>query len=348
MKELDLLTKLVETPGLPGREEKITKLILENIPSNWETKIDPIGNLISHLPGNGKRVLLTAHMDEVGLIVRRITKEGFLLIDRLGGINIYTLPGSRLDLWTDRGKLPAQGGILPQHLADNKIIDLTRLYLDVGAVSQAEVNKMGIKVGDGLTWNAPLRIFGKDIISGKALDDRLGCWTLINLIQSIGEPLPCDLFLAFIVQEETSLASSTPVAQSINPDIIIGIDGTLVFDTPDLESQQSDVRLGCGPALKWMDSIHGKSGTYIPSFPLVKRIRELASASNIPLQTEIISGLTTTVNLLPFANQGIKTAAISLPIRYHHSPIETASLKDADEVLKLVSLIIQDQELVGF
>jgi putative aminopeptidase FrvX len=355
MTDLDLLQKLAGTPGLPGREDQVADLIVKNLPKKWEMTIDPIGNLVANLRGNGKRLLLIAHMDEVGLLIRRITNDGFLLIERFGGVNLTALPGSRLDLWTDRGKLAAQVGVLPQHLSNNNnnnnsynnIIQEPNIYLDIGAHSRQDAERLGVRIGDGLTWNAPLIVLAEDIISSKALDDRLGCWALLNLAAKIGGPLDCDLFLAFIVQEETSLNSAAPVIQKINPDIVIGIDGTLVFDTPDLEGQQSDIRLGSGPALKWMDAIRGKSGTYLPSKPLASRIGELAAANKIPLQSEITTGLTTTINHLPFALQGIKTAALSLPIRYHHSPCETASLNDVKELIKLLLLLVNDREVVG-
>lgn len=351
MTGLDLLEKLTGTPGLPGREDQVADLISKNLPKKWEITIDPIGNLVANLRGNGKRLLLIAHMDEVGLVIRRITNDGFLLIERFGGVSLTALPGSRLDLWTDRGKLAAQVGVLPQHLSNNNnnkiMIEEPNIYLDIGAHSRQDAERLGVRIGDGLTWNAPLIVLAEDIISSKALDDRLGCWALLNLAAKIEEPLDCDLFLAFIVQEETSLHSAAPVIQQINPNIVIGIDGTLVFDTPDLEGQQSDIRLGRGPALKWMDAIRGKSGTYLPSKPLASRISELAVANKIPLQSEITIGLTTTLNLLPFALQGIKTAALSFPIRYHHSPCETASLNDVKELIKLLLLLVNDREVVG-
>ena len=336
--DIGLLAELCGAPGLAGRESRVAEIIRKALPSSsWELHSDNLGNLIAHLPGDGREVMLVAHMDEVGLIVRRITPDGYMLVERLGGMSVRALPGSRLDLWTKNGPISAQAGILPAHLDNRDSLDLSDIYIDIGVSSREAAERMGVRVGDGLTWSAPLEQQGDHHVICKALDDRLGCLILIALAQRVLTRQPeCDLTLAFVVQEETSLMGGVPVVNSVLPDIVIGVDGTLAFDTPDLQGEGSDIRLGAGPAIKLMDAIRGKTGSFVPDWGLAEKIRELAEQNDIPLQVEVAVGLSTAVTPLPFVGQGIRTAALSIPIRYHHTPIETADVHDALNLLELL------------
>jgi len=344
MLELDisLLTELTAVPGLPGGEHKVAELIRSHLPSSpWEVHSDRLGNLIAHLPGDGRKVMLVAHMDEVGLIVRRISQKGFLGVERLGGASVRALPGSRLDLWTREGRLPAFTGLLPGHLDDRGYLHLMDIYVDIGSSSRDETERLGVRIGDGLTWASPMERSGENYVIGKALDDRLGCLVLMTLAHNVRQrQLGCDLYLAFVVQEETGLMGGMPVAHAVSPQVVIGVDGTLAFDTPDLQDQQSDIRLGAGPTVKLLDAIRGKGVSYVPHWELVERIRDLAQVNDIQLQTEVITGLSTAITPMPFAGLGIQTAALSIPIRYHHSPVETADLRDSTRLVELLSLIV--------
>ena len=341
--DLELLTVLTGTPGLPGREGEIAQVIQSSFPgSPWELHKDGLGNLIAHLPGDGPKLLMISHMDEVGLIVRRITESGYLLVERLGGISVRGLVGARLDLWTEKGRVPALGGLLPAHLDDQRKLELKDIYVDIGAGSRSEAENMGAHVGSGLTWSSPLKRFGHQLVIGKALDDRLGCLALITLAKSLGSrEIDYDLYLAFVVQEESSLMGGVPVVNDVSPDFVIGVDGTLAFDTPDLEGQQCEVCLGAGPAIKLMDAIRGKTGSYLPDWELAEQIRGRALESNIPLQIEVITGLSTALTPLPYLAQGVRSAALSIPIRYHHTPVETASLTDTICLVELLKAILE-------
>ncbi len=335
---LDLLDKLTRTPGLPGREAQVAALIHASLPERWETRQDALGNLIAHIPGKGRRVMLLVHMDEVGLIVRRITPEGFLRVERMGGMGVQALPGSRLTLWTRAGEIPANVGVLPQHLDDHYAPDIATLYVDIGAASRQEVEALGVRVGDGLTWRASLERVGQRRISAKALDDRLGCLVLLTLAERLRPPdLECDLYLAFTVQEETMLMGGLPAVQAFAPEIVIGVDGTLAFDTPDLFETQSELCLGRGPALKWMDTMRGKQVSYVPDWGLAQRVVAFAERMGAPLQSEVVTGLSTALSPVPYAGSGVKTLAFSIPIRYHHTPVETADLSDVGALVDVLT-----------
>ncbi len=336
--DLTLLAELVRTPGLPGRETQVADCITAALPKTWGIHRDPLGNLLAHRPAAGPPWMLVAHMDEVGLIVRRITKEGFLLVERLGGMSLRALPGSRLTLWTKHGGLPAQAGSLPAHLDTNATQTWENVYVDIGAVSHKQAEIMGARVGDVLTWAAELNIQANNRLVGKALDDRLGCAGLISLARALeGIDILVDLTLAFVVQEETMLMGGLPAVNTTLPEVIVGVDGTLAFDTPDTYGQQSEIVLGAGPTLKWMDTIRGKMAAFVPDLALARHFREMAEKLNIPLQDEVVSGISTAVTPLPYTGRGARTAALSLPIRYHHTPVETADQRD---VAALVQLLI--------
>jgi endoglucanase len=346
--DLALIKRLVEAPGLPGREHRVVEVIKETLSKNhWEVHVDPVGSLTAKKPGNGKKLLFIAHTDEVGLIVRRITPEGFLKVERLGGISLSVLPGSTFDLWTDDGRFDALVGCLPAHLenVEEDKIRLEALYVDVGAADQAEVLSWGISVGDGLTWQSGFCQLPGERVRSKALDDRLGCLALIKLAQGLQEMnVDYDISLAFVGQEENMILESGPVVKSIDPDLVIGIDGTLTFDTPDIQEPQCDISLGNGPTIKLMDAIRGKTA-YMPDWALTKKIIQFMESSGFPYQNEVVVNISTALSLVPFMNLGVSTTALSLPIRYHHTPIEVADLKDLEILVNALQAMLLEKIL---
>jgi len=339
--DLTLLKELTGTPGVSGREQAVAGLIQRNLPAGFDCHTDPLGNLTAHLPGIGPKLLLLTHMDEVGLIVQQILPNGFIRVERIGGISVRALPGSKMDLWTETGKISAQVGILPGHLDLGETTKLSDCYIDIGANSDHEASQMGVQIGDVLTWHSEFSHLDNNLISSKALDDRLGCFALIMLADHlVTQNSPFDLTLAFSVQEETMLNGSLPVVERIKPDIAIGVDGTLCFDTPDLLNGQSSIGLGKGPVLKWMDAIRGKSACYVPDLKISRQIRKTAEAEMIPLQQEVMTGLTTAITPVPYHSLSVRTAAISIPIRYHHTAIETANLLDVHMLVELLKTLI--------
>ena len=165
------LAELTAAPGLPGREQPVADCLRRRLPPGWETHTDALGNLTALRPGAGPRVMLAAHMDEVGLIVRSITADGFLRVERLGGTSARALPGSRLTLWTETGRLAAAVGLPPAHLDGGKPLPLEELFIDIGARSAQEAAQWGVQEGDGLTWDGPLQALGGTRVQAKALDD---------------------------------------------------------------------------------------------------------------------------------------------------------------------------------
>lgn len=340
---IGILEKLVGIPGVPGREGRVADCIRSFLSATFDCRIDNLGNLIVHVGGKGKRVALVAHMDEVGFIVQRVLDNGFLKIERMGGTSIRALPGSRLSLWISNESLPAVAGVLPQHLDSKEFIsDFSQVFIDVGTFSKEETLALGIKSGNVLTWDSPLKFMGESLICGKALDDRLGCYCLIQLAQMIKpEDLACDLYLIFSVQEESILIGSVAALNEVEPEVMIGIDGTFSLDTPDLVGKQSDICLGGGPAVKWMDAIRGKLAAFVPDQALTNHICETAKKKNIPLQDEISIGMSTAATSVIYVKNGARAGAVSIPIRYHHTPVETADLRDVEATIALLSNLLK-------
>jgi endoglucanase len=343
--DFDLLERLTATPGVPGREGRVADLISASLPTKTcNCSLDNLGNLVAHIPGKGKRVMLAAHMDEVGLIVQRILPNGFLKVERIGGTSLRALPGSRLSLWTSKECIPAYVGVLPQHLDTKEPLDFSKVYIDIGSSSDQETRAMHVAPGDVLTWESPLHSIGDTLISGKALDDRLGCYILIQLAKLLQpQELKCDLYFAFTVQEETMLMGGVTAANAVSPEIIIGVDGTLSFDTPDLEGSQSDLRMGKGPAIKWMDAIRGKLAAFVPNQKLALHVRETAQRNDISLQDEIVTGMSTTITPMLYAAKGAAALALSVPLRYHHTPIEMADLRDIENIILLLKTLLTNE-----
>jgi putative aminopeptidase len=344
--DFQLIKSLVDTPGVSGRESLVAAVIQKSLPvTGWETEVDAIGNLTARKPGPGKKILFMAHMDEVGLIVRRITPDGYLKVERLGGISVHTLLGSALDLWTDSGRLEALVGAEPAHLVNGKSHSTSNhdLFVDIGCSTKDEVFSLGVNIGDALTWKSDLVYLAGRRLRGKALDNRLGCFALIKLAHLlIDEDINADVMLAFVVQEESMILESAPVINKCDPDIVIGVDGTLPFDSPDVQDQQSEISLGKGPCIKLMDAIRGKI-SYLPNWDLTKAMIRFMEEQALTYQPEIVIGLSTAVSLVPFMNKGIRTAGLSLPIRYHHSAVEVADLRDLESLILLMRLLLVNE-----
>ncbi len=341
--DLSLLAELCEKPGLPGFEGPIAGFLAGYLHARGiEARVDRIGNVIAHLPGDGRRAMLIAHMDEVGLLVRKIHAGGFLAVERLGGASPHVLPGKRVLVWTDHGPLPGVMSAVPMHLvADIPQPSLPGMHVDLGLRSKAEAEALGVEVGLPITY-APSFDRIHNCIASKSLDDRLGCFLLLELAARIqAQPGQCDLWLVFVVQEENVLNGGVPPANAIQPDWALGVDATLAFDTPDLPSGQNEVALGAGTVVKVMDRVRTTGQGLIAHQGLRKHLESLAKSAGIPFQREVIIGISTAATPLAFTVTGIPSAAVSFPLRYSHSAIEVADLDDLRATADLLEMAVR-------
>lgn len=340
----ELLAELCTAPGISGHESAVAEIIRNHLQRlGLEASVDRLGNVTARVEGAPPRALLFAHMDEVGFVVRKISADGFLAIERVGGASTHALPGQRLNIWTETGAVTGVAGVLPQHLAgDAAPPDLTTAYVDIGASSREQAHRRGVEVGSPITFHGSFKqLDGR--VSAKALDDRLGCFLLLRLAESLrANPPQCEVHLAFVVQEETRLHGAMPLAFGRDLDWALGVDATLAFDTPDLMNGQTDVRLGGGPAIKVMDHVRRHGQGFIAHLGLRTHIEAAARERAIAAQREVVIGLTTAAAPLPFVRAGLPVAAVSFPLRYSHSPVEVADVGDIQATLQLLQAVVDN------
>jgi endoglucanase len=329
---------LSDLVGTSGNEIEVRRAIKPMIADHVdEMRVDAIGNLITHKRGTADdalRVLVTAHMDEVGLMVVGHTNHGTLRVKPVGGINARLLPG--LDVVVGRDRLPGVIGIQPIHRAKksgfNKAKDVDALNVDIGATGEDEAQQLA-PIGTPIAFSTRARESGPSLL-GKALDDRVGCAMLTALLQ--GPRLPFDLYGVFTVQEEVGLRGARVAAHAVEPDVGFALECTLADDLPKKASDVSPTtELGKGPALTVMD----RSYTTPPR--LLSHVMRAGDAEDIPHQVKQpgISG--TEAGGIHAARAGVPAITIAVPCRYIHSPISLLRPVDVENTLRLVRAAIE-------
>lgn len=349
----DLLEGLCRIHAVSGREDKIITFVESLIkPLVDELWIDNLGNVVGIL--NGKsfpdyKLMLQAHMDELGLIVRNITDEGFILIERVGGIPEKSLLGQKVDILRDDGVLvTGYVGTKSHHITrpEEKFIvpKVHEMFIDVGVRDKASVEDMGIQVGDPITYHPNYHRFGDGQICSKALDNRVSVFILLEVLKELSHNRPsCSMVFAFTVLEEFSIRGSLPTVTATDPDAILSLDITIATDTPTAESLHP-VKLRGGPAIKMMD-FHGRGtlGGMFSSPKFRRFIESRADSANIPLQREVIVGVITDPAFqLYLGERGYTIAGLSIPHRYSHASISMCHEDDIQQTAELVYQIATD------
>lgn len=320
--DLELLTQLTQAFGPPGYEEEIREVIREAVtPLADSVWVDPLGSLVAlrRGTGGGKKIVLAAHMDEIGVMVTYIEEKGFLRCTRMGGINPLTHVGGRV-----RFADGTQGVIYVERREDaSKVPTLEQLYIDVGATSREDAP---VKVGDPAVFVRPLLHQGRRIIS-KTLDDRIGCYVLIEVLRRL-ERTADDLYFLFSVQEEVTLSGARTSAYKIDPDMAIAVDVTTTGDTP--KALPMAVEMGKGPAIKVQDS-------GMIAHPAVREMLiAAAERAGIPYQREILLGGSTDAAAMQLVRGGVPSGCVSIPCRYVHSPSEMIDAEDLEQTIQLL------------
>lgn len=336
---MDLLKKLSEMPGAPGREERVRQLILDEVKAHCdETQVDAMGNLIclKRAPKSNtepKRVMIACHMDEIAFIVRHIDDKGFLRLQHLGGFDTRNLFARRVLVQTRKdgellGNMNPSGK--PVHLASaeerNKIPTVHEFFVDLGL--DAEQVKAKVRVGDPVTLVQEFAEVG-ELCSGKCLDNRVACWLGVRLLQQVKQPKE-DLYVVFTVQEEIGIRGATTSAYAVDPDIAIGLDTTLAVDIPGVGEEDRVTTLGKGAAIKIMDA-HSVS-----HYELVEEFVSLAEQHEIPFQYEILPLGGTDTAAMQRSRAGAKAITLSVPTRYIHTVTETIHKRDLNATLELL------------
>jgi len=285
-----------------------------------------------------RKIMFEAHADEIGFIVKHITKEGFLRVDRIGGSDVATARGRRIDILADQGPVRGVIGNTAIHLRRDSLTEekapLTHdLYVDVGASTPEEVASLGIRVGHPAVYTDAVEELGKKHILGRALDNRMGGFILSQVIATLSrrqEPLSSTVYAVNAVQEEIGGHGARMAAHRLMPDVCIVLDVTHATDTPGIEhAKHGEVKLGGGPSIT-----HGTC-----NHPLVvQRLIDVAREREIPLQHESSSRYSgTDTDVIFTTREGIPSALVSLPLRYMHSVVEMADMEDVERVVSLLT-----------
>ena len=337
---IELIKKLSEAHGVPGSEERIKSIIKSELDKTCKISEDILGNLIAEKKGDGKKIMIAAHMDEIGLMVRHIDENGFIKFLTLGGFFDQTLLNQSVILHTKKGPLPGVIGSKPPHLMDekerDKIIKAKEMFIDVGAKSDENAREIGIIVGDYITFDVGFRKLKNNLITGKAFDNRLGCVCMIEVMKKV--KTPHTIYGVGTVQEEVGLKGARTSAYNLEPDIAIALDVAPAGDFPGTKPEESKIKLGGGPVITVVD---GKGRGIITHPELRNRLVEIAGKEKIPYQLEVGEGGTTDATAIQLTKGGIVSGVVSVPTRYIHTPVEVANMGDIEQVVKLIIAYIE-------
>ncbi|TYR75965.1 M42 family metallopeptidase [Rossellomorea vietnamensis] len=337
---LKVIRDLTDLSGPSGFEQPITSYIKEKVQSlSDQVKVDGIGNVIASLKGNkpGPKILVTAHMDEVGFIVKKIEKNGLLRFEKIGGHDDRILLAQKVTIRSKSGPRLGIIGTISAHYqkfdTPGKIRDYRQLYIDVGASSPEEVAELGIGVSDPVTWTSSVEHLGSEQtgkIVGKAFDDRAGCAVVIKTLEDLqNREFRGEVVALFAVQEEVGLRGAKVAIANIDFDTAIAIDAAVVSDTPE-DVMDDSLRLGDGAGIKVMD------GSLITHPAIRDKLIGLSREKEIPYQLEIFTGIGTDAGAVTLANKDVPSGVLSIPSRNAHSPVEVIDLKDLAAVQELL------------
>jgi putative aminopeptidase FrvX len=336
LKLVEVLEQLSNANGVTGKEDDVRNLMKEYLKSYVDqVREDKLGNLIAFKEGkkDAPTVMIAAHMDEVGLMVKNIKKKGFLQFTKVGGIDDRVLLGQKVLVHTDRGPLAGVVGSKPVHIQNEaekkKVIEADKLFIDIGAKDKESANKMGAQVGDVISFDTKFVQLSKNVVLGKAFDDRVGCTVIVETMKRL-QNVDCNIYAVGTIQEEVGLRGATIAAFQVEPDLAIALDVTISGDTPGVGEGEAPAKIGAGPVLTVADA-------GLITHPKVLRLLiDSAKENKIPYQLETgIKGATDAARIA-LSREGVPSGVVSTPARYIHSPAAILNLDDAEKVLQLL------------
>lgn len=333
---LERIKTMCALPGVASREDAVRRYVMREAEGYAdEMRVDALGNLIIWKKGEKpcrNKLMLAAHMDEVGVMVRAITEEGYVKFSCVGGIDRRILLGKRV-LIGDR-QVVGVIGLKAIHLTTQeerkKVPKLEDYYIDIGAKSRAEAEAM-VELGDCGVFVSDAVEFGEGMLKAKAIDDRVGCAVMLELLR---EPLPMDCTFAFTAQEEVGTRGAFAAAFSVTPEIACVLEGTTAADSPAVDACCQVCWPGKGPVISWMD------GGAIYDRELFEMLRGLAQENGIPWQMKHYLAGGTDAKAIQRTKAGVRVAGISTAVRYLHAPSSVASISDMEHMLTLARLFV--------
>jgi len=334
------LKDLTEIGGVSGDESRVRDFIASKIKDKVdETHVDKLGNLIALKKGkkNGKRFLLAAHMDEIGFMVTNVEDDGTLSFSPIGGVDPRVVPGKRVKI---ADKVTGVIGYKAIHLQKKeeifKVPAFENLRIYIGTDSKEASSKL-VNIGDSVVFTTEYRE-ENGRATGKAFDDRAGCSVMMDLIDNI-DRYDFDVYFAFLVQEEVGLRGSAVIAEQIQPDVAIVLEGTTAGDNPEVPEYKWATHIGDGPAVTFMHR------GYVVSSKVVQNIMSIAQKNGIPYQAKRRTAGGTDAARLAGTWRGVPSGVISVPSRYIHSPVSMIDLNDYHNTVRLVEKILDEGEV---
>jgi len=338
MDSMALLRELSDAFGVSGFEDEVRELIAERIrPFVDELRVDTLGNLIATRKGKNDRVLmLDAHIDEVGFIVKWIGNDGFLRISPIGGWDERIIPGHRVVIRTRSGE--TRHGVIgtsPPHILTpeqrKKPIPLDKMFVDVGAASREEALDLGIQIGDAMTIHYPFQEIIEGYVTGKAFDDRAGCAILIEVAERMAEVgWPMNVAFSFSFGEEIGLRGARTAAYGIEPDLALAVEGTIGANMPGVPEDSQPARVGCGPVITVADR------SIIVAPKVVRALEAAADAGSIQYQYKLPTYGGNDAGAIHLTRSGVLAGTVAVPCRFIHSPTTTMRLNDYENTVRLV------------
>lgn len=344
----DLLKKLCETPGIPSREEKMREIVIEELrPLVDSLSIDAMGNVIGIKKGKtpkgkkksvSRRVMLAAHMDEIGFMVKFIDDKGFIRLQPVGGWDPRVMVAQRVYVHGFKGQqflgalMPASKPIhmlTPEEM--NKPPKIEEMYVDIGL--SGDKVKEQVEIGDMITMARTCERMG-DLVVSKTLDNRVSVFAMIEALREVGDH-QCDILAVATTQEEVGLRGATTAAYTLNPDVAVALDVTIANDFPGPGESEQVTKLGKGAAIKVMDS------SLICHPKLVRHFRDVADANSIPYQLEVLPRGGTDAGGIQRVREGIPAFTLSIPSRYVHSVNESAAVADIEAAISLLARYLE-------
>jgi putative aminopeptidase FrvX len=341
---VDIIKELCEAYGVSGHESEVRKLYEGYLaPVSDELLHDNFGGVVGKKTGNenGPKVLLAGHLDEIGMMVTYITDEGFIFFQTVGGWWSQVMLAQRVVIQTRKGIITGIIGSKPPHVlpADerDKVVKMKSMFIDIGVTSKAEAEAAGVRPGDPIIpWSPFIQMANPKFYMGKALDNRLGCATALEVLRDLqGVAHPNVLFAGATTQEEIGLRGAQTMVQHVQPDIAIALDVGIAGDTPEMKKSEALSKCGDGPILLLYDS------SMIPNPKFRDFVMDTASDAGIPLQVEVVAGGGTDAGRFQTYGSGVPSVAIGYPTRYIHSHAAVYHQDDFDNGVKLLTEIVK-------
>lgn len=339
-----LLEEFSNAYGISGHEKNVRELLRAKLkPYVDEIRVDNMGNLIATKKGKGPRVMLAAHMDEIGFMVKYIDEMGYIYFARSGGWFDQTLLNQRVIVHTGQGDLFGVIGSKAPHVMKPEerkaVVELRTMYIDIGAKDKKDVIQAGVEIGDTVTIDRKYQRLMNGLVSGKALDDRTGVVALIETARLLSkEKVEAEVVYVGTVQEEIGLKGARTAAHGVNPDVALAIDTTIPGDHPGIEKISSVLELGKGPVITVSDA---EGAGIVVDEKTLAWLKTTAKASKLAYQLSVGEGGMTDAAIINLTRDGIPSGGISIATRYLHSPVEVAHLGDIEDCARLTAEVVK-------